>query len=417
MYQYVRAVLRKRGDNEPWRETDVSLTPVIELFSDYTDGHIELTNAAIGPGSFYVDLNELRSANIKIYNMAFETWLGTLGSTILPTLVSEPVYETRSILYADAWQARYRIQRAYPGDPLDVVGRPRHELRDALLTKDNIDYAELRNNALSVVNGLLHPNFDHPTGLIVKDAGVSLDISGQHRVGLISFVGIGSITEAPITPGMIVRASPTQPVREAMYIETGMDLTNRSVMISIGGYLHLNDSVIRVISRNPGILKIDLSRVDLVRRVFEMRRYIDISPLSLSVSERAKGAVVVDEVLHDGTVLNLMTMVQSFLIVVDTPNLYWETVLTAKAPKLPGRFETPNEPLYPLFSQTGRIIDYWARRQYDRWVLSVDPQDTKRYHYQTVPWQSVQVVNERVSLDGRDPAIGRLRAIRSTVRS
>lgn len=399
MYQFVKAVMRKRGKNETWKEIDSAYflsRTLLALFTDYVDGYITFTNAALGAGNYYVDFNSIRRMNTRLYNHDFSTWLGIFSADgkVFTHLPQEPVFTTNSCLYADAWRARYHIQRAFPGDPLDIVGKPREALSDLLLTKENIDYDELYDYALTSVNGFFHPNVSRDEGLVVRGGAISADKAQSNHVGLVGFVGVGKTTEYPITLDMIQRISSHIPYSETCYINLGVDLTNKSLIMVFGGYLHLNDETFDIINYDLGIVKVNVRKLDLVKRVLEMRRYLDISHLQLTQTPSKAGAILVDEVQSEEFALRFLTLLQSYAVVVDTPHLVTSSQVLGKVPKIPGRYSSPTEPAYPVKSQTGRFVEYWARQEYDDWTLMVGEQYLRNYLFETTTYEGLTAVNE-----------------------
>lgn len=412
MYQYVKAVLKERGKNKTWVETNVSLMTLSQIFSRFVSGHIELTNAVIGPGSFYVDLNALRGDNVRFINMNFEDYITAISPHQFPHLATEPVYETKSILFADARQASFKLQRVYPDDPT-------HEMESELLTdilvgKDFINVDHLKHRALFTVNGFLHRTVPwDEENVLIKDGGRSVLNSKNQTVGAISFAAIGDLQQIPFTDGMISSVGSRQPLRKAAYINLGVDITNKSVMVSIGGYLHLEDAVVDVVSLNPGVIRVSLDDIDWVRRVFEMRRHIGIDHLQLSESNTFSRGIVVDELYTDAFARRVLTMAQSFAIVVDTPTLWTEKLLISRSTF--GCFhESPTEPLYPLVTQSGRMLDYWYRNENGNWVLDIDPTMVRDYLYRTSSWKESGVASEVLDHVSTQTPFGHLLAIHST---
>ena len=422
MYLFVSAKLRQRGKNTVWELQDAPgflAKTLLTIFTDYLDGYLTLTNATIGPDPLYVDLNALRSLNTRLYNHDFSTWLGIVNADakVLPLLSAEPVYTTTTCLSADAWQARYRINRAFPGDPLDTIGRPRSALRDLLLQKPNINYEELHDFALTTVNGFLHPNLPHNDGLVVRDGAASADVCLSNHVGLIGFVGVGRTTEYPITLGMISRPSTRINYRQTAYVKLGVDLTQKSVMVSLGGYLHINDDVYDIINYEEGIIKLNLEQIDLTARVFESRRYLNLDHLALTTSSAHAGALLVSELGSDEFVLRYLTMVQSFIIVVDSPCIHTTTKPLGKIPVIPNRYEVPYEPLWPMRGNTGRLLEYWARQEYEFWTMAVSDGHYREYLYQTTFANELEMASEVDLTPVGEKAPGVLWGIHSTVRS
>lgn len=427
MYQLVRAVLRKRGKNQTWKEVDVSAMPLPTFLSTYVDGYLELTNAALGPGSYFVDYQTLKTLSLPIANMPVENWVQITTMPVLPT-IAEPTFTTTRCLYSNAWQARYRIQRSLPDipevttlEPLEICypdGEPAatRDMVDLILTKDHINHADLQRFVLVSVNGFYHLAVPNGIALQVRQGAKSVDICGQNAVGLTSLREVGEVQQLPVLPANVYKLSPNQPYKNAMYIDTGIDLTGKSVMVSIGGYLHVEDSVIDIVTPSTGLIKVTFSHLNLVQRYFEMKRYLDVSPLQLTTSRVRPNAVAVEELYSDDVLLRLMQMAQSFVIVVDSPMLHVETSRVGTTGLL-GIYEMEQTPLYPLRFPTGRIMEYWRRKEAVRWAINTGDNRVPSYLMHTTPWQGAPVVND-ISVPSEFRIVNaHMHAICKTVRS
>lgn len=393
MYTFVTAILKKYGKNQTWAVENVSLLTLRQLFDTFIDGHLELSNPAISSNPLYVDLKSLKESNTVFYNLPLDTWLASLNDTPLPFLSQEPVYITKSAYYADAWQARYDIQRCVANNPNIITG---NNLTDVRLSKEGVDYSLLKTRVLTSVNGLFHLNYGIDDYLLIKDAGKSLlcNKTDENKIGLLSFAHVCAIEQIPITVNMLTPIALNIPYKQAVVIKTGRDLTNKSIMISIGGYLHCADKIIDVISAAEGAIRLNMEYLSFARRVFEMRHYMDISDLQLTQSIHKPNALVIDDLNTNTFIQRLLTLSQSFLIIVDTPVLTRE-LIAVKNPEIPRFYEYGKEPLYPLITPTGRINDYWLSKQGEHYVLSVTDNFYRRYSYESTDWEQGNVVSEQ----------------------
>lgn len=415
MYTFMNAVLKRYGKNQTWQPVNISLLTLPQVVNSYVDGHLVLSNPALSANPLYVDLKELKSANVPYMDATIDFWLATLNNTPLPFLASEPTYTTQSARYADAWQAQYTIQACHPNQPQVIIGGT---LDDVCIIKSNNDIPALHNRVLTSVNGFFHLNYGVDEYLVIKDGGRSLRSTRQpeNKVGLLSFAHICDIQQLPILPNMLHPLSPTIPYKQAVLINTGLNLTNQSVMISIGGYLHCADAIIDVLSAIDGIIKINMEYMSLARRLFEMSRYMDLDSLHITRSPLKPGALVINEFNSNQFITRLLCMSQSFLVVVNTPTLTRRTI-AVRNPELPGFYEYGQEPVYPLLTPTGRINDYWLSRQGDVYVMSVTNNFYQRFSYESTDWERHRAVNERGTPDELIYANGQLLELTCTVRA
>lgn len=415
MYTFTNAVLKRYGKNQTWQAVNASLLTLKQLVNGYVDGHLVLSNPTISANPLYVDLRELKSAVVPFLDIDVDFWLASLNDTLLPFLSAAPTYISQSARYADAWQAQYTIQACRPNLPRVITGGA---LDDVGITKPNIDVTALHNRVLTSVNGLFHLNYGVDEFLVIKDGGRSLRATQQpeNKIGLLSFAHICDIVQLPISLNMLQPLGPTIPYKQAVLINTGLNLLNQSVMISIGGYLHCADSIIDVLSATEGIIKINMEYMSLARRLFEMSRYMDLDSLQITRSPLKPGALVISEFNSNQFIERLLCMSQSFLVIVDTPTLTRKTI-AVKNPELPGFYEYGQEPIYPLLTPTGRINDYWLSKQGSVYVMAVTNNFYQRFSYESTDWEQHRVVNERGTPDELLYANGQLLELTSTIRA
>lgn len=399
MYQLVNAYLRAHGKNKTWSLVDISLLPLNTVFTKFNDGYITLLNPSLDPNPLFVDLQQLKNAALPFLNLPFETWLQSLSNRPLPFLTQEPTYTTKTITYSDANQAGFDITRIHPTFVIDECGPNPYftndELSDLRLEKNGVSVEEVQKYILCTVNGFLHPTIPIETGIQIKDAALSIDVCNENSIGLISFKNIGEIQQVPITVGMLSRIN-NFPARYEYYINLNTDITNKTVMLSIAGYLHLEDDTFDVVSYETGLIKVSLTRVNVIRRLFEMKRYLKLTHLVHNRSNSKPDTVNVLDFYKNENIEALLTMTQSFVILVDTDNLYYEREIVDKS-LFPNVYEYGLEPTVPLRTSTGRLPEYWRTYEHQTWVMSLSDTYQREYLHETTEWSSGGIVNSRLS--------------------
>lgn len=412
MYQYVRAFLRKRGKNQTWQSVDISGMLVINMLHDYIDGYVTLTNSAIGAGEFYIDIVQLKQFHTPyVGSLTFNDWIHTTGFPILPTLPEEPQFVVSNILYSDANQANYRLRGCRPDiipvtpefefyidNHVDVL--PLEERTDLAMLKDGCDVHLLQRTALISINGFYHYAFPRGIELQVADGSKNLLRRQTPDIGITSFASIGELQQLRIMPEMVLTGNPLEPTTNyqyqyGMYIATGVDMTNKSVMLSLGGYLHVEDDTFDIVNKEQGVIKVNFNRLNMPQRIFETERVLDLSALHLTRSAVREGSVSVPELYSNAALLRYITMPQSFVIVVDTPSLYRSKTMIEHT-SIPGVYDCPTEPLYPLKTRYGRLVNYWLRRAEGLFILETDVIPAYDYLHNTTTWRNERIVNNTV---------------------
>lgn len=367
MYQYVSATAKLRGKNQTWKPTDLSLVTLSALFLNYSNGHLVVVCPGLNAQERYVDINAFRATTARYLNLALEDWLLSIPDGALPELSTEPVYTTGSALYADAWQQQFKIKKVVSTHP-DTPKLAGETYDDLLIYKSYIDPIELQTKALVTVNGLLHRTVPYgEERILVKHGAAQPDEFAGNDVGVWSMVNLGDVEQIPITPEMRLTSAGTDPSR-VVYLSVGQPLSNKSIMVSLGGYLHVEDRVIDVISEENGIIRLNFTDMDWSARYFELRERLKLPLFSEAESTHRPGSLAYPELRTAAFIDSLLTHALTFLIIVDTPDLHWETIPVGET-TTPGVYEHPSEPLYPLRTQSGKMIEYMRVGQRGMWVI------------------------------------------------
>jgi hypothetical protein len=80
--------------------------------------------------------------------------------------------------------------------------------------------------------------------------------------------------------------------------------------------------------------------------------------------------VTIDQLVSDENIKSYLSLSQSFIIVLDTPNITLNRQYVKKT-GMPGKYITYKEPLYPLVLGLGRHAEYWSIKEDGQYSLSV----------------------------------------------
>lgn len=378
MYTLVKAVLRERGINEVWAQVDISNMTIPNIFKKYHSGYIVLSSPLLDHLQ-YIDIQLLKNTKIPMNTQPFTQWLQTLANTKLPASEVEPTFSEGKIGYIDAWQGGYVIERADPQTGLPNKKRIETDLTDALITKPSVANSKFE-NALVTINGFLHRCGVTKAGLLVKDAGSTLDTSMKNQVGIISFAKLAPIEIVGLKDDQILRVKDDVPLYKSAFLNLGIDLTNKSIIMSLGGFFNM--SGIEVINPEMGIIKLQLTQANLHKRLMESIGKINLKPLGLFMPENTPRSIPVTQAIDDVTIRKYLTMSQTFFVVVDTPALSVNRLMLSSVPKS-GLYECANEPKLPMVSSIGLLPEYNKVLQGNTWVIRCGELWHKDYNYET----------------------------------
>lgn len=406
MYSLKKAMVKDRGGRRRWRELDVSNYTFAQMKHDFREILFTLENDNLN-GDRFIRFSEMLQNGLRM-DMTPEQYFSYLGNTPLPDSPDPFTIEHTHIRYADGWQSGFHIEYIPPGGPLNS-NLPLADRTTALLQKTGIDYENMYKHTLVTVNGFTHLTDYNSDGLHVLQGGKSIQYANLNNFGIISFLDVAPLTMVSITESM-VNANEVDgnnvALDQAAYIHTGQDLTNKSVILSLGGYLHVLDDAYQVVNVKEGIIKVRFRQINMIHRLFESRKYISLATLPIPTHQMNEDLLPVPTVYSPDVVKAYLTLPQSFAVVVDTPDLYVDKHVLQDA-QLPGIYYSYQEPIYPIQLRTGILPEYWVQPEGDTYVLSVTDNRSRHYTFETTNWRDLPYVDDTLDPERYyyDPAL------------
>ena len=379
MYTALSAVGVKKGINQKWQTIDLATITVANLFYLYRKVYLTLETGD-PVVTVYLDMDSVRVEH-GTYNGTVAAWLISLGNASLPTINTLPEINSRYARYMDAFRAGYAVKpyHALYGENVAMADR-----EDALLSRVSpvSNYQLMFDTTLVSVNGFYHrTDVKNNEGLVVYKATQTVRKSNQNQIGLLTFHGMCGIATHSITEEMISRVDVNTPLSSAANINTGLDLTGKSVAFVIGGYFHMLSTLISRIGDNS--FRIDFSNYPLLDRYFEMSHYLDTSGFTLSETPVNPSQISVEELQSDDNIKSLLMMNQTFIVVLDCEEVYSEVNYVRKT-GYPGCYIAYTDPKYPLVTGLGRHNEYWYREEDGQYQLTVYDNAVSNRIYNTV---------------------------------
>lgn len=389
MYTAVSLQVVPTGNNQRWSSVAADSLTVIQLMTQYRRAYIA---ARILPDQTirYLDLAQFAPRYAGFVGTV-QAMLTDFATTHLAAVEGgAPFLENRTAVFSDAFRAGYDALAVHPTLGTNV---PMEQRADLKLTRVHpvTSYAHFATHALVSINGFYHMiETDGKSGVYVKNAAKSLAHSGQNQVGIYSFASVGSLTYVPVTDGMVKkRLTPEMiagtvapgPLSAIGYVKLGRDLTNKTVIPVIGGYLCPPDAtyVTRV---SDDEFKIDFQAIPLLHRYFESKSYLDLSDLGMSTAATNPDQISVTELYSDAVLTRYLCLSQTFFIVVDTPELYALRRFVKKT-GTPGMYISYTQPKDPLVVGVGRAPEYWVTKEEEYWSLSASDRYNRQKTFDT----------------------------------
>lgn len=393
MYNLVSAIAKTKNNPRKWISVDIANMLLFDIFDQHKIVKVLLSDQfMVNPEIF--DLDYLKTIAVDM-SLTFDEFLISNADTNLPTVPGTLDIVTNTVKYSDAFRAGYTVNTATQFNSHDTPG-PKEDRRWLVLQKEDADYTSMSEHCLSIVNGFYHFSEASSQGHFIKDGAVSNRICGHNTVGLISFDGVSRLTQIPITEDMIHKQG-DNPLYFRTILDVGQDISNKTVLLSIGGYLVLPST--RVFWAESGSkLTIDFNNYSLLNRFFESSKYLDFTDYPFDFPTTNGEQYINDEIHSDAFITYLMTMSQSFIIVLDNPDINFDKEAIRVSP-MPGIYTSYIPPIYPLVIGQGMMANYWYTSQKPYWSINTIDGLRHRRQYNTT------LTNDLLSLDdSRNPS-------------
>ncbi|WJJ55143.1 hypothetical protein [Xanthomonas phage RTH11] len=390
-YQLVAAKARSKGLDAIWSDVDISAMKISALFANYTSVWMTLSHPALTK-NVYLKLDDVREqVSSKYHNLTIPQWLTAIGDLALPTNVALPDLTLRKVRCTDVWRAGYDVK------PFDRTRHPDAQIPygekdDLLLSKEGVDFRIYHRFSLVSVNGFFHRTGASEHGLQVVDGGRTGRLGNDNQVSLHSFYGVGALDFIPITADMIYKTTADGKLADRAYVELPYNVEDKTVLLVIGGYLHVLDEVYTRIG--PRSLRINMNQLALAERYFESWKLLDLTSLPLTLNKDNPGHISPEELYSDEVIKAYLSVSQSFVIVVNTKDFYVRRHPVVNS-QIPGRYEVPaGTERLPLFGPWGKVCDYAIFPDWGVNVLACSENMRKRYMFRTTDWRGRRTIDD-----------------------
>lgn len=390
MYSYQSALVLARTIGAQWREADLSHILVYDIFNRFSQVYLTLTNPVL-TAPVFVDMNQLRQ-RYSSYDGLLTQLLIDIGNETLPTVDTLPDATIRYAKYSDAFYSGYKVDttKIGIGSPENLPQIDRVDLKITRPGTDT-DVSLLHKHCLVSVNGFYHRTDSEGVNTYVFDGRRSLEKCRENQVGILSFLDIGQIKQVQIQPEHIYAQDGTSDLKTRTYFWVDEDLTNKTVVLILGGYLILPEEGV-FWQTSEQTFAINFHSMPLIERLFESSIYLDLSELELDINPEIPDLINVQEFLSDATLRKYMTMSQSFLAIIDTPNLF-SNRLHLRECNMPGMFTSFLDPTYPLVVNYGKVAEYWKVKEDGYWAVNVRDSFLRNFVFTSRPEAQLQTAS------------------------
>lgn len=293
----------------------------------------------------------------------FSTWDSAVELVDEP----RPKYTAKKTVYFDPRYAGLSINATPRGGTVESSNDV-NDLLDLVVTRPLTDMATFYKRCLFNINGFFYRSILAGNTIVIPEAAKSLRSNPQTQAGVLSFENIADISTKAITEDDFMAFNEGGKLNDGILIKLPPEAEGKSVAIVIGGYLHLTcwKGYFRYINAQNIVL--DIARLRLEERYAESHPFLDVG---FQRPDGQESDLVIDgEYLRSNEALKkLMTMQQSFFVIIDTPKLR-SVSSNLNSLTIPGRFFTYGEQAnFLVLRGAGKVMNYWLVHESGIWGI------------------------------------------------
>lgn len=389
-YTLVKAVVLGRTIGSQWKEVDVSIVPVVVLFNTYYKVYLELSHVSLTE-NIYVDLDIFRQ-HYSSYSGFVADMLNVIGDATLETVNGLPNTDIKYVKFSDAFRSEYKVDLTvidqvlpdnYPTSLKDdlVITRPRYDT----------DMSLLHTHALITVNGYVHETITHDNKTYVYDGGKTMRKARNNALGILSFLDVSEVHKKHLTEDMIFNNAINGQLYDRTYIDTGIDLNNKSYFMVVGGYLVFPED--NVLWRtNDHTIALNLNQLPYIERFYESDIVLDQSHLAIERDASNPGTFNINQLKSNEFIRSYLKGRNTFLVTLDVNHLSYNKIYLRHS-NLPGMFTAYQDPTYPLIVNYGRVAEYWKTYEDKQWSVTVHDSFLRNFVIDHYSQNAMEVVN------------------------
>lgn len=371
MYTYRRAVGIYASGPRGQQLLDIS-NMKLSVITQYFRQMLVIVYDEIGQQEVVIDLSDYWQEAQRFADF-IQPWLDTKKTVPLITSNKVPGKEYRYVTCEDI---QYKWFTPLPGDArlaedkqslLTTTGAP--DIRLHRTDNANVDYTALAQRCLWTMNGHLVRAVAGPSDVYLLNAGKHFNVDDTCHITCLNFNTVSTLRTLPITEAQI--AYENHDTYRFCHLRTDVSLKDKTVWMSIGGRLYLDD-IVRVTGDKTIALQVD--KVDWFSRIFDSKSMIDLS----RVISKDREVVAKDYFYQDATMKALLTDPSTFIIVLDNPHLSVDVTPIALY-SYPFTYHTEETKKLPLLLSNGLLPKYYTRKIINRRLLDIDVGLQRRY--------------------------------------
>jgi hypothetical protein len=361
-YEINRAIGKVIGEIALWEKIPLGET-IENLYKKYSSIRLEMTNKySKEKGVVLLDEyfpNMDRSKTI-------EEWLESIGEARLNYTNLKVNLGRKGLIYQEVLSNHFKVIPVAKGKLSDDDLSRKFNYDDLFITKEGVDPIDLQKHVLFTVNGFLHQTDANSKGLWVTDGYKTIRRRKKHCIGAISFENLGSVKQIDIKEDMLSKLNEKVGYYSECVIDIGEDVSNKTVMLVLGGYLHVLDFDVFTLISNSAI-KVKFKNIPLLERVHASADDLDMADVFFHKTYGDRN-VILRDIYSDDFIVDYFKHSTSFIVLLDNPEIFKEITYPQQR-NIPNNYLTDTKPILPMMTRLGKFEEYVAIRDVDKYVL------------------------------------------------
>lgn len=382
-----------------WKNYATNTTPLSELYRMFSSFYLTVNDSYIKK-DVYVNM-DVYKLMLVMSDMTVDEWLNESKNIPLATVEKLPTENLKSAFYENAILRGYKMELTKVGITIPI-NYPTGALDDLRISRPGLptDLSLLHTHCLLSVNGYYHTSDTDGDYAYIIDGGVTATQKRCAHTGILSFMDIGALSMHRFRDEHIVPLTEGRPLKDGMIIRTDKDIEGKSVFMVLGGYI-IRPSKQEFWQNGDKSFIFYPTAIPYVQRYLESRKEIDLSSMPVIVEDNddERGAtgdnVNQDSLWSDECLRAYFKVSQSFLVIVDTPELFF-TENPIRVSNIAGFLTSYSEPLYPLVMGYGKCVEYSKVKETSWWALRVSDAYYKQFNIDVSIAPIVKTVNDNI---------------------
>nr|DAS66423.1 MAG TPA: hypothetical protein [Bacteriophage sp.] len=396
-YEINRAIGKVIGEITLWEKIPLSEN-VENLYKKYSSIRLEVTNK-YSKEKGVVLLDEYFPSMDRTNTI--EEWLASIGETGLKYTNLKVNLGRKGLIYREVLSNRFKVTPVSKGKLPDGDLSHKFNYDDLFITKEGVDPIDLQKHVLFTVNGFLHQTDANSKGLWITDGYKTIRRRKKHCIGAISFENLGEVKQIDIKEDMISKLNEKVGYYSECIIDIGEDVSNKTIMLVLGGYLHVLDfDVFTMISDSA--IKVKFKNIPLLERVHASADDLDMADTFFHRTYGDRN-VILRDIYSDDFIMDYLKHSTSFIVLLDNPEVFKEITYPQQR-NIPNNYLSDTKPILPMMTRLGKFEEYVSIRDTDKYVL-----ETADCQYHVRFYNSYRIENKNTYLNDAGIPTNRLR--------